>query len=288
VIVGYNDMQSMLESVGTLFHEAHPRVTLRLNLPGTATAASALSLGQSALAAMGAEFSDREMASFVALNGVAPIRVRIAHCSMNPSARSAPVGIYVNAANPIAKMTTTQVARIFTTGNPDGDISMWSQMTADPAWKGRAIHPCGIAEEAAAGLSPFMLSRMGRRPYTLIFSAFAQSRDAVRCVAEDPSAIAFASANIRDPKTRLLAIATSTGGPFWVPSTDNIRSGHYPYDRFLYVYLKQSKGKVSDNLAREYLCIVLSSSGQAAIGAAAPGYVPLSESERREERAKLE
>lgn len=288
VIVGYNDMQSMLTSVGALFHQAHPEVALRLELPGTATAASALALGESILAPMGAEFSDREMASYVALQGHEPIRVRVAHCSMNPDARSAPVGIYVNAKNPVATMTTAQVARIFTTGHPDGDISMWSQITDDPAWKGKAIHACGIAEEAAAGLSPYMLAKMGHRPYTVTFSAFPQSRDAVQCVAQDPLAIAFGSANVRSTQTKLLGIADSPIGPFLTPTPETISAGRYPYDRFLYIYLRPSSGEIIDDLAREYVRVVLSSDGQAAVAAAAPGYLPLNESERAEERKKLQ
>ena len=57
-------------------------------------------------------------------------------------------------------------------------------------------------------------------------------------------------------------------GPFaisYAPTTDALRSGHYPLDRYLYLYARVVTGKRPDLLVVEHLKMVLSPEGQAAI-----------------------
>jgi phosphate transport system substrate-binding protein len=199
--------------------------------------------------------------------------IRVAHCSLNPSALSAPVGIFVNKANPIQKLTVEQVARIFTTGATGGDVTAWGQVGLKGEWARGPIHPCGIAEEAAAGLAAFMLRKMGGRPFTPAYDQFAQSAQVVKRVGADPLAIGFASANIVTTDAKLIAIAEREVG-----------SESYPYDRYLLIYVR----KPVDPFVKEYLRLVLSREGQQAIAAAPPGYLPLNAREVKEELAKLE
>ena len=161
-IVGYNDMNEILARLNAIFIQSHPGVKFKMQLRGTATAAPALTLGVSAFAPMGAEFSWMELAAYRSFVGADPTPIRVAHCSLNPHALSAPVGIFVNRQNPVQKLTAGQVARIFTTGSPGGDITHWGQTGLSSDWAARSIHPCGIAEEAAAGLAAFMLIEDGR------------------------------------------------------------------------------------------------------------------------------
>lgn len=286
-IVGYNDMKPMLEGIDALWRRDHPDVVPDLILPGTATAAGALTLGFSKLAPMGAEFSERELVAYRANIGGDPLRIRVAHCSMNPAARSAPIGIYVNIENPLARLTVRQVARIFTSGSPEGDLSEWSQLVEDKRYAQASIHACGIAHEAAAGLSPYMLAKLDASSYSLTYTPLPQSRDAVKCVADDKFAIAFASANIVDPHTKLVAIAEKPSGPYVLPTADQIVAGAYPFDRFLYIYLRNVPGAALDPAATAYVQLILSPEGQRVIAAAAPGYLPLNSAEIAAESAKL-
>ena len=65
-------------------------------------------------------------------------------------------------------------------------------------------------------------------------------------------------------------------------------AGRYPLDRHLYIYLRRVPGRPIDPFVREYMRLVLSREGQAAIAAAAPHYLPLNVREAAAERAKLE
>jgi phosphate transport system substrate-binding protein len=287
-IVGYNDMSGILANLNELFIQGHPGVAFKMQLKGTATAAPALTLGVSAFAPMGAEFSEMELEAYKSFVGASPRLIRVAHCSLNPNALSAPVGIFVNKSNPIQKLTVEQVARIFTTGAPGGDVTAWGQVGLKGEWARHPIHPCGIAEEAAAGLAAFMLRKMSARPFTPDYDQFAQSRQVVKRVGEDPLAIGFASGNIVTGETKLVAIAEKEGGPASSLTASEVVSGRYPYDRYLLIYVRRAPGEPIDPFVKEYLRLVLSREGQRAIAAAPPNYLPLNARELTEELAKLE
>ena len=287
-IVGYNDMSGIFANLNALFIRAHPGVAFKMQLKGTATAAPALTLGVSAFAPMGAEFSEMELEAYKSFVGASPMLIRVAHCSLSPSALSAPVGIFVNKANPIQELTVEQVARIFTTGGPGGDFKSWGQVGLKGEWARRPIHPCGIAEEAAAGLAAFMLRKMGGRPFAPDYDQFAQSSQVVKRVGEDPLAIGFASGNIVTGEAKLLAIAEKEGGPASSLTASEVVSGKYPYDRHLLIYVRRVPGEPIDPFVKEYLRLVLSREGQQAIATAPPSYLPLNAQEVKEELAKLE
>ena len=287
-IVGYNDMNEVLANLNAIFVQSHPAFKFHMQLKGSATAAPALTLGVSAFAPTGAEFSAMELESYKSFVEADPMLIRVAHCSVDPRARSAPVGIFVNSRNPIEKLTTAQVARIFTTGSPGGALTQWGQIGLKGEWAARPIHPCGIAEEAAAGLAAFMLKKMGGRPFTPAYDGFAQSTQVVQRVGEDPMAIGFASGNIATSGTKLLAISEKEGGYFSSVSASDVVNGKYPYDRYLFIYVRRVPGEPIDPFVKEYLRLVLSREGQQAIAAALPKYLPLNVREIKEELAKLE
>jgi phosphate transport system substrate-binding protein len=287
-IVGYNDMREIFASLNAIFVRSHPGLKFKMQLNGTATAAPSLMFGVSAFAPMGAEFSSMELAAYRSFVGADPMPIRVAHCSLNPYALSAPVGIFVNQQNPIQKLTVEQVARIFSTGSLGGDITNWGQIGLKDDWAARSIHPCGIAEEAAAGLAAFIQKRMGGRSFTPEYESFTQSAQVIQRVGEDPAAIGFASANLVAPQTRLVAIAAREGGDYESPNASSVMSGSYPYDRYLLIYIRRIPGQPIDPFVKEYLRLVLSKEGQQAIAAAPPNYLPLNSREIGEELAKLD
>jgi|SRR5215469_13108392 len=287
-IVGYNDMNKILASLDAIFIQSHPGFKFHLQLDGSATAAPALTLGVSAFAPTGAEFSSMEVAAYRSYAETDPVPIRVAHCSLDPRALSAPVGIFVNLRNPLDKLTSGQVARIFTTSNPGGNITHWGQIGLKGDWAAKPIHPCGILEEAAAGLAAFMLRKMGGRPFTPLYEGFAQSTQVVERVGEDPMAIGFASANIVRAGTKLLAIGEKDDGSFSSVTASEVVSGKYPYDRYLLIYIRRIPREPIDPFVKEYLRMVLSLEGQQAIATALPKYLPLNAREIKEELAKLE
>lgn len=286
-IIGYNDMDGILANLNSLFAQSHLGFNFTMQLKGTATAAPALTYGTSAFAPMGAEFSPFEMTAYRLIVGEDPLAFRVAHCAVDPRARSAPIGIYVNRANPLERLTVEQIGRVFTTGSTGGDITRWGQLGLKGEWADRAIHVYGIAEEAAAGLAPSMLSRFGDRPFTPAYESFLQSTEVVKRVGEDTGGIGFASGNVSTSQAKLVAVAENEGRYYSHLTAADVIAGKYPLDRYLLIYVRQRAGAPVDPVVREYLRLVFSKEGQRAIAAAAPGYLPLNAREAAAESAKL-
>ena len=71
-------------------------------------------------------------------------------------------------------------------------------------------------------------------------------------------------------------------------SKEDVQSGRYPYDRFVYVYVRRLPGQPVDPFVKEYLRMALSKEGQEAMAADAKGYLPLNPVEISAELAKLD
>jgi len=260
-VIGYNDMKECLTAVNEAFTARYPDAHFHMILEGTRTAPAALADGRSALAPMGAEFSDQELAEYRKLQSADPILFKVAHDSLNPAALSAPLGIFVHKDNPLTRLTVAQAERIFTQG------ADWSSVGEKPA----PIHLIGVKEDAALGI--FLRRHIFHdRPYLAAMKGFAQSAEVVREVGQDPFAIGFAAANRVTPEVKLVAI-------------DGLLPGQagYPLDRTLYIYARRPL----EPLARDYLDLVLSPEGQRLIAQGSLGYRPLTQAELAVERAKL-
>ena len=281
-IIGYNDMRGMLAAVDTLFMAAHPSVRFALDLRGTRTAPRALMRGTSALAPMGAPFEAAAMAAYRKATGGAPLQIRVAHAARDPHARSSPLAVYVNRANPLSVIQIRTLAAIFARPKDGVPITHWSQLGATGPWAGRAIHLYGLAPTTALGR--FFRKRMfAGRTYTPGYSGYPESRDVIRHIARDPLGIGFADLNQYMPGVKLLALSACPACNPSRGSRADIRAGRYPLDRYLYIYVRRPL----DPFAREYLRLVLSRQGQAAIAAVAPHYIPLSAQDLAAERAHL-
>jgi phosphate transport system substrate-binding protein len=113
VVVGYNDMREILNSMASTFSAKHRPVRFRFDLPGTRYAPAALAKGQSAFAPMGALFTPSQLADYRGVTSSEPLAIRIAHASLDPRALSGPLAVFVHRDNPIQSLTLAQVARVF-------------------------------------------------------------------------------------------------------------------------------------------------------------------------------
>jgi phosphate transport system substrate-binding protein len=277
VVVGYNDMRDMLEALVPLFAAAHPDIRIRLDLPGTRFAPAALARGESALAPMGAEFTPTQLAEYRATVGADPLEFRVAHASLDPRALSGPLAVFVHRDNPLASVTVDQLRGIYA-----GETSRWGELGLDGAWAERTVHSYGVERGTPLALS-FQRNAMEGAAFGEGMTGFPQSSDVVQKVASDPAAIGFAAAMRAVPGVRVVPIAPR-GGAAAALTEANLMAGRYPLDRFLLVYVRAPLSPV----AREFLRLMLSREGQAAIAASPQRYLPLSAPEAALERAKLD
>jgi phosphate transport system substrate-binding protein len=278
VVVGYNDMRDILEALVPLFAAAHPDIRIRLELPGTRFAAAALARGESVFAPMGAEFTPTQLAEYRATVGADPLEFRVAHASLDPRALSGPLAVFVHRDNPLASVTVDQLRGIYT-----GETSRWGALGLDGAWAERAVHSYGVERGTPLALS-FQRNAMEGAAFGERMTGFPQSSDVVQKVASDPAAIGFAAAMRAVPGVRVVPIAPRGGGAAVVLTEANLMAGRYPLDRFLLVYARTPLSP----MAREFLRLILSREGQAAIAASPQRYLPLSAREAALERAKLD
>jgi phosphate transport system substrate-binding protein len=283
-IVGYNDMREMLTALDRLFAAAHPGVRFALTLKGTRTAPAALAAGRSLLAPMGAAFSPSELAAYRRQVGSDPVAFRIANDSLDPRARSAPLAVFVPAANPIARLDFAQLQRIFAGG---GAGVTWGQLGVKGTLAKRPVHPYGLA--AATALGRFMRRHaLAERPFDAQFIGLAESPEVVRAVANDPLGIGFAAMNRATPAVRIVPLSRLEGQRPSRGTRAAVIAGRYPLDRQLLIYVRVPPGGRLDPLARDYLRLALSPAGQRAIAAGPLGYLPLSAAQDAAERARLD
>jgi phosphate transport system substrate-binding protein len=112
--------------------------------------------------------------------------------------------------------------------------------------------------------------------------------DVVTQVSRDPAGIGITEINHVSPDVKVVGISADDWGNPMYGTRDDVLSGRYPFDRFLYVYVRRLPGQPVDPFVREYLRMVLSKEGQEAIASDVKGYIPLNATELASELAKLE
>ena len=285
---GNRGMGKILEGFIALFVRTHPGVSfaVEFNRLGNAVNLPALTHGVTLFAPMGREVMPVELGPYKKIVGADPLVVRIAHGTIVARDKAAPLAIYVNRTNPLARLTTAQVAQIFTAGAPGGDLATWGQLGLTGEWARRAIHPCGTPE--ASGFGSFMiLQRMDGRAFTAGYESFPLAAEIVQRVGEDPGAIGFSALGFLTPQTKIIAVANQPGGPFMTGTADEIASGDYPYDRFVFLYARRAPNAPLDPFVKEYLRLVLSREGQQIVAAEPDGFLPLNAREVAAELAKI-
>ncbi|MES2291396.1 MAG: substrate-binding domain-containing protein [Pseudomonadota bacterium] len=275
-VVGYNDMDQMLPALGERFSRDHPGVRFDFVLKGTRTAPAALTNGTSAFAPMGAEFEPADLAAWRRVHSGEPLAVPIAHDSLHPSALSSPTGILVHASNPMRRMTMASLRRVVAPLAGERPAMLWRDLGVHGALADKPIRIVGLAADTAIGA--LTLRRIGAADYRAGFEAKRQSRDVAAVVAVDPTAIGIANLNHVTAGLRALAIAGKDGR--FVPGDERgIRSGHYPLDRTLLIYVRRDGNGRVEPLARAFLDLALSPAGQAIIASGSRKYLPLSHQE---------
>jgi phosphate transport system substrate-binding protein len=282
-VVGTDSFRYLLEHVDAIFAQTHPEVRFTLDLKGGYIAMPALTEGTTVFAPIAREVTAPELAPYLHLHGGAPIALRIAHGSLTSQTRTAPLGVYVNRQNPIAHLTSGQLARIFSQGSPGGDITRWGQLGLTGAWTNRRIRIVGTPEDAGFG-SWVVTHLLVGRPFAPGYTRLLSSAEIIQTLAEDNSAIGICALDFATPTTRVVPVALTEAGPFLNGSAADITAGHYVLDRYVYIYLDRNPPL----WLRDYLRLILSPRGQAIVAAEPDGFLPLNLQEQAEESAKLQ
>jgi phosphate transport system substrate-binding protein len=286
-IMGAEHAQSIVEGFDALFIRTHSGYKFALQLKGTGGAMPGLTHGVTLFGPMGREVVGVEMVPYKKIVGQEPLELRVAHASNTSHKLATSLGIYVNKANPLDRLTMEQVARIFSTGQANGDVTRWGQLGLKEDWAKRAIHAYGTPEYT--GFGDYMEKHhLAGLPLSPLSEPFPDTADILKHVSEDPAGIGFAAIGRASPEIKMLELADKEGGPYSAGSREDVVSGKYPLGRYLYFYVRRVPGQPLDPLVKEYMRVVFSKEGQQIIATEPDGYMPLAAGEVAAELAKLD
>jgi len=281
------------------FHRYQPGVRFDYRMYGTASAIGALAVGASNLAILGEEISPDAERLFERSKGYRPTKIEIANGSLSTNYFDYAHQIFVNRANPLARLNLRQLEAIFgaehrcTTGN----IRTWGDLGLKGSWANRPIRPyawktdtdfalffrervlCGSHRWNPATREVVPVERPDGSQYEL-------GQQIIDAVARDPDGIGISNIRYAVAGVKPLAISWGRGGAY-VPATDaTLISREYPLVRIIPAYVDRPPGKKIAGPVAEFLRFVLSRQGQTAL-VEESGYLPLNAKEAQEARKWL-
>jgi len=283
---GAEHVSHILKQLSTRFSVSHPNIRFTDVGKGTTSAVPLLTYDRILFGSMGRGIDPLEAAAYAKIVGAPPLEIRIAHTSDDTSNHLATsLAVYVHHTNPITRFTMSQLRRVMTVGNPEGDVSRWGQLGLDKPWHERTIHRYGTAP--FTGFGSYMQSEQyDGRALAPNYEVYENTKTILARLEQDPAGIAVAALGSKSPNLRQLALAS--GEDYSLGSREDVRLGRYPLGRYLLVYLRKRPGLPVDPLAKTYMQLVLSPEGQAIIAAQENGYIPLTSDEAAAELAKLD
>ena len=291
-IIGAPETEGIVQALNVLFEQSHPGLHLKFEKSNTLGSIDSLIFDATLIAPVvtpyggGIAYSDIVKAT--------PFSIRIAHASVSPTAALSPLAVIVNPVNPMDKISMDQLASIFSKPLRSPVFSYWRQLNVAGPLLLQPVSPAGLpwtdhytSDDPAFGDDVFLRRFNGAAPADT-YRMFQTYGEVAAFVAANPAAIGIVALNQITPGVKLLGITDGPLAKVRIPSAADIRSGHYPLDRYIYLYARVPKGKQMDALAFAYLQLALSPAGQAAIAAEHEGYLPLNPTEVSEEQSKFE
>jgi phosphate transport system substrate-binding protein len=293
-IVGWDDLSGIFDKLSALYASSHPGAKF-IYVPGNLIAPQhSLIFGETAFAPIGMEFSSNLASAYQALVKAPVYGVRIAHGAVGSSAKLSPLVFIIHPSNPIQRLSLDQLMHIFTVGGRAPDIVRWKQAGVKGEPGEREIRSYGLpesdhypSEDPGFGVYLFR-DKWGLAHNARNYEMQATYAEVTRRVGSDPAGIGITALNRVTPEVKVVGVAAGDWGDPMVGSRDEVASGRYPFDRFLYVYVRRLPGQPLDPFVKEYLRMIFSKEGQDAIASDAKGYLPLNATELASELAKLE
>jgi phosphate transport system substrate-binding protein len=293
-IVGWDDLAGVFSNLNALYIRTHPGAKLAY-VPGNLMAPQhSLIFGETAFAPMGMEFSSNLNSAYRPQVKAPTYAIRIAHGAVAGDARLSPLVFIVNPGNPVERLTPSQLLHIFTVGGRSPDIVWWKQAGVKGEPGEREIQSYGLPEsDHYPSEDPGFGVYLFRDKWGLAHNArnYRMQRtyaEVTQRVSEDPAGIGITTANRVTPAVKVIGVTPGEWGTPMRASRDDVMGGRYPYDRFVYVYVRRLPNQPVDPFVKEYLRMALSKEGQDAIAADAKGYLPLNSAEISAELAKLD
>ena len=295
------------------FKKFQPGVTFEFNLKTPSAAVYALFLNAGDVDPS-RKMTFEDLLAYERAMNADPIEIEYATGSYDVPGWSPAFGIFVNKANPIAKLNVAQLEAIFgaeRTGawegtswhperarTPAQNIRTWGQLGLTGEWANKPIHVYGVnlryhqairfedqVMHGSAKWNPALLeyANYGKPDGTLAIGASMMVED----LAKDPYGICYSEVNFAVDNTKTVALAPGNTTNYVPLTRENVQNRSCPLYDAVYLYANGSPEKPMDPKVREFLRFVLSREGQEAI-AKDGKYLPLTKEVVDEQLKKLQ
>ncbi len=285
-IRGDYHQRAMLKDWENGFHAYQPKVVFQNDLTSTVHAIPALVFNLADLGLMGREIAPLENLSFRRMFKYDPLGITTATGSFDTPYQAFALGVFVNKANPLSRLTLKQVAAIFGCG-PGRNIRTWGQLGLTGEWANKPIHVFGyptanniasffelkVLDSPASGgptLPHGVRWNCDLKEYSNTYNKNDRpqiSSDAfmMQDLGTDPYAIAYSGIAEQTPQVKALALAAN-GSTTYIPFTrETVMTRTYPLTRSMYVYLNRAPGRPIDPAVAEFLRFILSRQGEESV-----------------------
>ena len=224
-----------------------------------------------------------EEESFRQIRGYAATVIMVGLGAHRTAGLTPALGVYVNASNPIEKISLDQLDAIYSTERRRGsvkEIKTWGDLGLTGDWANRPID--AYIHRLPNGVDYFIQKQVCRGAdfrKTVIQLPMRRGKlgpdEVIADVAvRDPAAIGFGCLGNVIPGMKTIALAENSGGPFYTGTLEEVKRMEYPFARPIYMVVDREPGKPLPPKIEEFLRFVLSQEGQDAI-MASDGWLPL-------------
>jgi phosphate transport system substrate-binding protein len=237
-------MVNLVQAWAERFMENNPQDFVAVTGGGSGTGIASLINGTCDIAMCSRTFKPKEIA-MAEERGVEPFEIMVAMDGL---------AVIVHPENPIDKLTTDELAAIFT-----GKITNWKEVGGPDA------EIVLLSREVVSGTHVYFKEHVLRRndpnsreefaPEALLLPSSQAIADEV---AQNPSAIGYYGMGYISSAQKPVAVAQDENSEYVAPTLENVRSGKYPISRPLFFYTNgQPQG-----LVKKFIDFALSQEGQ--------------------------
>ena len=285
---GHGFLRPMMKLWEEGFQKYHPEARFDDKLVSSASAIAGLYSQRADLGVLAREIMPPETAAYEKMTGQKLTPVTVMTGSYGNQDKIMALGIFVNKANPVDRLTFAQLDAIWGAEHKRGapaNIRSWDQLGLAGEWSGQAIHPYGglVFEAPAFFFSQTVMKgsalwnesiqqcensedEVPSRGDEKVTPKIARHVDAYQKVVDSVGAdrwgIGLAGAGYRNSNAKLVALAVEAGGPFVSATRENVANRTYPLGRPVRFYINRGPAIPADPNVVEFLRYILSREGQ--------------------------
>lgn len=263
--VGSDTLATLMSNWSGEFKRLYPQVKFQIQASGSSTAPPALTKGTASIGPMSRELKTSEINDFVQQHGYRPMAVPVAVDA---------IALYVDTSNPLSGLAREQVDGMFSVTRYCGaskPIENWQALGLPQGGRYQRIKLFG-RNSVSGTYGVFKDLALCGGDFRADVNELPGSASVVQSVAYSNGAIGYAAFGHKTAAVRALPIAIEKG-KFVAPTQQTIRSGQYPFSRYLYLVVNKHPDQPLPLLEREFLRFVLSVQGQKVVEQ--EGYVSL-------------